>query len=83
MSIDRPITWFAQYEAYLEVASSLNCDITLLGDFNIDLVKPSNENVNKQWNELIQLYGFNQIITESTQVTNKSNTLVDHVNLCE
>ena len=30
-----PMTWFAQFEAQLEVASSLNCDITLLGDFNI------------------------------------------------
>ena len=65
-----PITWFAQFEAHLEVASSLNCEITLLGDFNIDLVKPSNENVNKRWNEIIQLYGFNQTITESTRVTN-------------
>ncbi len=50
--------------------------VTVLGDFNIDLLK-SNADSNT-WLELMENYQFSQLINEPTRVTNKSRTLIDH-----
>ena len=48
--------------------------IVLLGDFNIDLKIPQH-----RWNSLISSYHLRQFVTDSTRVTDKSSTLIDHI----
>ncbi len=56
----------------------IECEqITILGDFNIDLLKYDNHS--KTWLEIMEYYQFTQLINEPTRVTEKSKTLVDHI----
>ena len=46
-----------------------------MGDLNIDVTVHSN----KKWQHLIDLFGFSQMITEPTRVTETTSTIIDHV----
>ena len=52
-------------------------EIILLGDFNIDLLKPS-----KSWTDKTETYNLHQLIATPTLVTATSKTLIDHIDLC-
>ena len=55
---------------------NLLCDeIIIIGDMNIDL----NNGNNNKWIKECQKQGLTQIITESTRITDKSSTLLDHI----
>ena len=51
-----------------------NADIVLLGDFNFDLFGQQNS-----WLTVISMLGLSQLITDSTRVTSKTQTLIDHI----
>lgn len=51
-----------------------HADILLLGDFNIDLLKPQ-----PRWDGIVSSLGFKQLITLPTRVTETSSTLLDHI----
>ena len=50
------------------------CDVILLGDFNFDLF-----NIQNSWMTVIAMLGLSQLITDFTRVTNKTQTLIDHI----
>ena len=52
----------------------VNADILMLGDFNFDLFKQQNS-----WLTVISMLGLSQLITDFTRVTNKTQTLIDHI----
>ena len=51
-----------------------NVDILLLGDFNIKLFKQLHV-----WDDIISLFGHDQIVQEATRVTESCATLTDHI----
>ena len=51
-----------------------NADVILLGDFNINLFNQQNN-----WLTVTSMLGLSQLITDSTRVTNKTKTLIDHI----
>ena len=58
-----------------------NQEVFILGDLNIDLTnsKKSNSNGIKRCKEFCSLRGLVQLIQEPTRITEKSETLLDHV----
>ena len=52
----------------------LHADILVLGDFNIDLLKP-----HSSWDSTITLLGLTQLVKSPTRITQKSATLIDHI----
>ena len=53
--------------------------IILTGDLNIDLVKYEHETNSQQLIDLTARFGFIQVITRPTRVTDHSATLIDHI----
>ncbi len=56
----------------------IECEqVTIMGDFNIDLLKSDNDSTN--WLDLMENLQFSQLISEPTRITDKAATLVDHM----
>ena len=55
-------------------AAKPHADILLLGDFNIDFLKP-----HSSWDSTITLLGLTQLIESTTRITPTSATLIDHI----
>jgi len=53
--------------------------IYLFGDFNIDTLKYNSSNQVTEYIDLLYSFGFLQIITKPTRVSDSSATLIDHV----
>ena len=51
-----------------------HADILVLGDFNIDLLKP-----HSSWDSTITLLGLTQLVKSPTRITQTSVTLIDHI----
>lgn len=61
------------------ISSFLNCDhIILLGDFNINVLAPSEYNT-KQLSEFLEQTGLTQLVNSATHFTETSETLIDLV----
>ena len=58
----------------LLIVTSESKEVNLLGDLNVDYLK-KNDNTNIK--EIIKLYGFKQLITKATRVTETTSTLID------
>ncbi len=48
-----------------------------MGDLNIDLLKP--DEVPERWSDIIEAFSLTQLINEPTRITEKSQTLLDHM----
>ena len=51
-----------------------HADILVLGDFNIDLLKP-----HSSWDSAITLLGLTQLVKSPARITQMSATLIDHI----
>ena len=51
--------------------------LILTGNCNIDMLKP-NDSLTKQYQGILDVFGFQQLITQPTRVTRSSKTLIDH-----
>ncbi len=69
------ISWYDDFERELIKGLSENDNIVLLGDFNIDYLKP----LPLKWSDIITTYDFHQMVTDPTRVTATSVTLIDHI----
>ena len=58
-----------------------NQEVYILGDLNIDLTgsRVKNSNGIKRYKEFCSLHGLEQLIQEPTRITEKSETLLDHI----
>ena len=50
----------------------------VLGDLNIDLSQP-NSSLSSEYSEILDSFGCNQLISEPTQITPKSSSIIDHI----
>ena len=66
-----------------EILTHMNsdCEIIILGDFNICYLQRSS-NIFKSYNNVLKLFDLDQIITEPTRITNTTTSLLDHI-LCD
>ena len=59
-----------------------DCDLVLLGDFNICLLKNKNKNnskLHREYKQLLTFFGCKQIIDKPTRITEHSSSLLDHI----
>jgi exonuclease III len=68
------INWMDNFTAMMDAVSLEGKEIILLGDFNIDLLKTTN-----QWTTLTNSFNLHQLIKTPTRVTATSQTLIDHI----
>ena len=55
-------------------------ELIILGDFNINF-KNFTSSIQRNYVDILKLFGINQLIKDHTRVTKKSSTIIDHV-LC-
>ena len=70
---------FGITESWLQMIDNIHtvkphADILVLGDFNIDLLKP-----HSYWDSTITLLGSTQLVKSPTRITQTSATLIDHI----
>ena len=66
--------WYDEFLTMLDTVSESKNNVLLLGDFNIELLKP-----HLAWESTSSILGLNQLITQPTRVTCSTNTLIDHI----
>ena len=71
---DERVEWFDRFEMLMEDVSTYSNEIILLGDFNIDLLKPQNK-----WIQICESFSLTQLVNTPTRKTSKSETLIDHI----
>ena len=67
-------SWMSSFNQYIELCSSISTDITVLGDFNINLLAP-----NVPWHTLTSGLNLSQLINKPTRIQPHSRTLIDHI----
>ena len=68
------------YEHFLEFADSLNTNIVIMGDLNVDILNVNHNVLNHKYLALNSIYSLNQInMTEPTRITHECATLLDHM----
>ena len=70
--------WFPCFENMMDKVSSLNIQIILLGDININTLD-INKPVYKQWSLIHPSYNLTQLIDIPTRVAKDSSTIIDHI----
>ena len=68
--------WFDNFVQMIDHIHTVkhHSDILVLGDFNIDLLKP-----HSSWDSIITLLGLTQLVKSPTRITQTSATLIDHI----
>ena len=66
--------WYDEFVTMLDKVSESKNNVLLLGDFNIDLLKP-----HLAWESTFSVLGLNQLITQPTRVACSTSTLIDHI----
>lgn len=66
--------WQDRFNTLMDEVTLLSLDITIFGDFNIDLMKPK-----PKWFQQYTSYGLEQLIDIPTRITANSSTLIDHI----
>ena len=71
--------WLDYFESLLsDLIVSWDGMLLVTGDFNIDLLQPSNAKV-KKYIDLLQSMNLDQLVTKATRTTKTSATLIDHM----
>jgi exonuclease III len=68
---------FDDYENVLEKIDAENVEVICIGDFNCDWSKQGMQSHTDKLKDMIELYQFEQLITEPTRVTENTSTLID------
>lgn len=70
--------WFNSFDAELNNADSIDLDMFILGDFNLNFF-PDIGFKNNKWESLLLKYGLTQLVSTPTRVTNKTSSIIDHI----
>ena len=70
------LVWFDEFAVMMDRVqnSKHHNEILLLGDFNIDMLKP-----NPAWVSTLSLFNLHQCVQSPTRVTSTASTLIDHI----
>ena len=67
------IEWQERFNSLMDDVIMMNREVTLFGDFNIDLLKPK-----QKWNQTYTMHSLEQLIDLPTRITDKK-PLIDHI----
>ena len=70
------VSWIDDMEVQLYKAKRTNYKLTMLGDFNMNLLKLCSYS---KWNMLIKSFDLQQLVTKPTRVTDTTATVIDHI----
>jgi hypothetical protein len=74
----QPVEWYSLFERQLEIASGVTDEVFILGDMNLDYLKP--KEINVIWKDgIVPTYNLKQLVNVPTRVTSESSTLIDHI----
>ena len=68
---------FEKIEILMQNLDQENKEVITIGDFNCDLVSSTISNHTRKLLALIEVFQFDQIITQPTRITQNSETLID------
>ena len=68
------VEWMEKFSSLMDAASLDASEIILLGDFNIDLLKPQTS-----WLDITSSYNLVQLVNSPTRITASSKTIIDHI----
>ena len=68
---------FEKIEILMQNLDQENKEVIILGDFNCDLLSSTTSNHTRKFLDLIEVFQFDQIITQPTRITQNSETLID------
>ena len=69
-----PSNWQTAFENFVSECYNICPDLTLIGDFNINLITP-----HPTWHSIISSLHLSQLINKPTRVHKTSATLIDHI----
>ena len=72
-----PIELFSHLENHIARLDLTNLEFFLLGDMNANMASTNNDNNVRKLANIADIYGPRQLISEPTQITDKSATLID------
>ena len=73
-----PSFWIDNFINLMDVIDANNKNVTILGDFNLDLTR-SQTSWNLKWTTTTALFNLMQLVKECTRITPTSSTLIDHI----
>ena len=56
-----------------------DCEVVVLGDFNINSLAPKTSGLLKKYLDLLGLFSLKNLITEPTRITSTSSSSIDHI----
>ena len=68
---------FEKIEILMQNLDQENKEVIILGDFNSDLLSSTISNHTRKFLDLIEVFQFDQAITQPTRITQNSETLID------
>ena len=68
------VDWRERFSCMMDAASLDTSEIIIMGDFNIDLLKPQTP-----WLDITSSYNLTQLVNSPTRLTASSQTLIDHI----
>lgn len=74
-----PSVWIDDFISMMDLIEANHRNVTMLGDFNLDLYKEPEPTWYLKWSTTMALFNLNQLINECTRITPTSATLIDHI----
>ena len=82
-SVYRPpsstVNWIDGFSCQLDKVTTLDNEVYIMGDLNIDFNTENHSPDNKYWLNTIELHDLTQLIDVPTRVTCHSSTIIDHI----
>ena len=74
-----PSVWMDDFITLMDTIDTNHKNVTMLGDFNLDLQKIPEPSWYLKWKTTMTLFNLKQLVNEYTRITPTSATLIDHV----
>jgi hypothetical protein len=74
---DSPASHFGDFEKMIGSFDAENLEYFLLGDLNVDLLPTTGSLNSNKLTDILDIYGIEQLINESTRITATTSTLTD------
>lgn len=72
--------WIDTFESFIDKVDLLNCEMFLLGDYNIRYHSDFDYKFNNsKWADMILKFGLHQLVTVPTRVCKTVSTIIDHL----
>ena len=69
-----PTSWIEHFDKLINSSKSINNELIILGDFNINM-----NSLNRKWSNVLHQLNLSQLIQQSTRVSQYSKSLIDHI----